>query len=310
MEVLYDIAHLRCLPGPLHFAIGVFDGVHLGHQAVIDAALASAEEGGTAVVVTFDPHPVQVLSPRNAPRLLTASAHKLFLLERMLKANSVLIVNFDRTFSDQTGEEFVRALIESSPDGVARICVGEQWQFGKGRSGDIELLRKLGKENGFEVTGVGTVEAGGMRVSSTRIREAIGAGDFDVAHSLLGRRYTVFGTVIEGQKLGRTIGFPTANLTVHQEQLPPTGVYAVRATGAGDSWDGVANLGYRPTVAGGLVKRILEVHLFGLEHEIYGEKLEIEFVRFIRPEQKFDGVDALKGQIWKDVETARQILLT
>lgn len=310
MEVLYDIADLRRLPGPLHFAIGVFDGVHQGHRAVIDAALASAEEGGSAVVVTFDPHPVQVLSPRNAPRLLTASAHKLFLLERMLKVDSVLIVNFDRAFSEQTGEEFVRALIENSSDGVARICVGEQWQFGKGRSGDIELLRKIGEENGFEVTGVGTVEAGGMRVSSTRIREAIGAGDFDVANSLLGRCYTVFGTVIEGQKLGRAIGFPTANLTVHQEQLPPTGVYAVRATGAGDSWNGVANLGYRPTVAGGLVKRILEVHLFGLEHEIYGEELEVEFVRFIRPEQKFDGVDALKGQIGKDVEAARKILLT
>jgi len=308
MEVLYDIADLKRLHGPLHFAIGVFDGVHLGHKAVIEAARASAKEGGTAVVVTFDPHPVQVLSPRNAPRLLTASAHKLFLLDRVLKVDSVLIVSFNLEFSEQTGEEFVRALLENSPCGVARICVGEQWQFGKGRSGDVQLLRDLGNEHGFEVAGVGIVETGGMRVSSTRIREAIGAGDFEVANSLLGRRYTVFGTVIEGQKLGRTIGFPTANLTVHQEQLPPTGVYAVRAAGAGESWDGVANLGYRPTVAGGEVKRILEVHLFGLEYEIYGEELEVEFVQFIRPEKKFDGVEALKEQIGRDVETARAVL--
>jgi riboflavin kinase/FMN adenylyltransferase len=153
------------------------------------------------------------------------------------------------------------------------------------------------------------VEVGGMRVSSTRIREAIAAGDFGVAAALLGRVYTVFGTVIKGRQLGRTIGFPTANLTVHSEQLPPTGVYAVRAAGSGDSWNGVANLGYRPTVEGGEVKRLLEVHLFGLDGEIYGEDLEVEFIEFIRPEQKFDGLKALQEQIHKDVAAARVIFL-
>ena len=309
MEILNDIADLERLSGPLHLAIGVFDGVHLGHQAVINAAKESAAStGGTSVVVTFDPHPVQVLSPQNAPRLLTASAHKLSILDRVLKIDSALFISFSRKFSEQTGEEFIRDLIGHSHDGISRICVGEQWQFGKGRSGDIALLKKLGEELSFSVTGVRTIEAKGMRVSSTRIREAVGAGDFSVARALMGRSYAVLGTVIEGQKLGRTIGFPTANFTVYHEQLPPTGVYAVRARGAGDSWDGVANLGYRPTVKGGEIKRLLEVHLFDLDYEIYGEEMEVEFVQYIRPEQKFDGVDALKEQIGRDVKVAKQVL--
>ena len=309
MDLIPDIADLQRVPGPLHLAIGVFDGVHLGHRAVIDAARESQQKiGGSVVVVTFDPHPIEVLSPRNAPRLLTASRHKLVILERNLGVNRVLVVPFDRDFAEQSGEAFVMCLLEATPNqGIARICVGESWKFGKARSGNIELLRKLGADSSFEVTGVKTVEAGGVRVSSTRIREAIGAGDFAVAAALLGREYSVFGTVIEGRKLGRTIGFPTANLTVHHEQLPPTGVYAVTATGSGDSWNGVANLGYRPTVEGGKMKRLLEVHLFGLDHEIYGEDIEVEFVKFIRPEKKFNGLEALKEQISRDAEEARAV---
>lgn len=310
MNLLHDISELKNLEGPLHLAIGVFDGVHLGHKEVIEAAFDSAKEvGGQVVVVTFDPHPVEVLAPANAPRLLAGHEHKLLILEREMGVKNVLIVRFDRDFAEQTGEEFVRALIGSGPvGGIARICVGEAWQFGKGRSGDVELLRTLGSELNFEVTGVPTVEMGGMRVSSTRIREAVGAGDFEVAEKLLGRKYTVYGTVIGGRKLGRTIGFPTANLTVHSEQLPPTGVYAVRVVGYGDSWDGVANLGYRPTVEGGEVKRLLEIHLFGLNYEIYGEDLEVEFVQFLRREKKFSGVDELKEQIALDVEKAKKAL--
>lgn len=310
MDLLRHIGELNQLKGPLHLAIGVFDGLHLGHQAVIRAAQQSAaESGGTAVVVTFDPHPIEVLSPGNAPRMLTASAHKLILLQRQLGVKHVLVVPFDREFAEQTGEQFVESLIAAAPPGgMARICVGQTWQFGKGRSGDVALLENLGSRFGFGVSGITTVEVRGMRVSSTRIREAIAAGDFEVAAALLGRVYTVYGTVIKGRQLGRTIGFPTANLTVHSEQLPPTGVYAVRATGAGDSWNGVANLGYRPTVEGGEVKRLLEIHLFGLDSEIYGEDLEVEFVGFVRPEQKFEGLEALRKQISRDVDAARRLL--
>lgn len=309
MEILTDIADLGRVGGPLHLAIGVFDGVHRGHQAVVEAARRSAtESGGTVVVVTFDPHPIELLSPENAPRLLTASAHKLHLLERCFGVGHVLVVPFTWEFAEQTGGQFVESLLAAAPSaGIARICVGRDWQFGKGRSGDIALLESLGERCGFAVSGVETVEVRGAPVSSTRIREAIAAGDFAVAGELLGRVYTVFGTVIRGRQLGRTIGFPTANLTVHSEQLPPTGVYAVRATGSGDSWNGVANLGYRPTVEGGEVKRLLEVHLFGLDAEIYGEDLEVEFVEFIRPEQKFEGLEALREQIRRDVAAARAI---
>ncbi|MBP6784969.1 MAG: bifunctional riboflavin kinase/FAD synthetase [Verrucomicrobiales bacterium] len=311
MDMLVEIADLKRLKGPLHLAIGVFDGLHLGHQAVIEAAQRSAaESGGTVVVVTFDPHPIEVLSPGNAPRMLTASGHKRLILERQMGVRQVLVVPFTREFAEQTGEQFVESLIDAAPaGGIARICVGRSWQFGRRRSGNVALLESLGERFSFEVTGVDTVEVRGMRVSSTRIREAIGAGDFEVAAALLGRVYTVFGTVIRGRQLGRTIGFPTANLTVHSEQLPPTGVYAVRVTGSGDSWNGVANLGYRPTVEGGEVKRLLEVHLFGLDSEIYGEDLEVEFVEFLRAEQKFDGLELLKRQIVKDVAAAKASLV-
>lgn len=310
MNVMLQIDSLKDVPGPLHLAIGVFDGVHLGHQAVIAEAVRSSREvGGSVVVVTFDPHPVEVLSPRNAPRLLTAPAHKLHLLERVLGIDHVLVVPFTADFSECSGEDFILSLLRAAPaEGLARISVGEGWRFGKARSGTTDLLRSLGEQHGFAVSGVEMVKVEGMRVSSTRIREAVGAGDFAIAESLLGRKYTVFGTVIEGRKLGRTIGFPTANFTVHREQLPPTGVYAVRAIGAGDGWNGVANLGYRPTVEGSALKRLLEVHLFGLEHDIYGEDLEIEFVQFLRPERKFEGMDELKAQIARDVETARKAL--
>lgn len=311
MDMLVEIADLKRLKGPLHLAIGVFDGLHLGHQAVIEAAQRSAaESGGTVVVVTFDPHPIEVLSPGNAPRMLTASGHKRLILERQMGVRQVLVVPFTREFAEQTGEQFVESLIDAAPaGGIARICVGRSWQFGRRRSGNVALLESLGERFSFEVTGVDTVEVRGMRVSSTRIREAIGAGDFEVAAALLGRVYTVFGTVIRGRQLGRTIGFPTANLTVHSEQLPPTGVYAVRVTGSGDSWNGVANLGYRPTVEGGEVKRLLEVHLFGLDSDIYGEDLEVEFVEFLRAEQKFDGLELLKRQIVKDVAAAKASLV-
>ena len=309
MDVLFDIADLKRVPGPLHLAIGVFDGLHLGHQAVINEAKTSAaESGGTPVVVTFDPHPVEVLSPRNAPRLLTAPAHKIRLLHQKFGISHVLVISFNEDFASLTGEEFVEALVAAAPsDGIAKISVGENWQFGKGRSGNLALLDELGEKHGFSVKGIETVEVNGLRVSSTRIREAISSGDFAIAQKLLGRNYTVAGTVIEGKKVGRTIGFPTANIDPHREQLPPTGVYAVTVTGAGDGWNGVANLGYRPTVEEGKMRRLLELNLFGLDFEIYGEELEIQFVKFLRPEMKFDGIEELKAQIAKDVEAARAV---
>lgn len=310
MEVIEDIRELRNLPGPLHLAIGVFDGLHLGHRAVIeDAARSAAEGGGTLVVVTFDPHPVEVLSPDRAPRLLTDTPHKLRLLERELGVGTVLVVRFDADFAALSGEDFVLSLLANAPArGISRICVGNDWRFGRSRSGDLGLLEKLGEEKGFAVSGLGTVERDGARVSSTRVRESLAAGDLAAASRLLGRNYSVHGTVERGRQLGRTLGFPTANLAVRREQLPPAGVYATRTRIGGEIFDGVANLGHRPTVDGAGAELRLEVHLFGLDREIYGEDVEVEFVDFLREERRFDGLEALKEQIGRDVEAAKAVL--
>jgi len=309
MQVIEKIADLETLPGPLHLAIGVFDGVHLGHRAVIEAAEESARlAGGTAVVVTFDPHPVEVLKPELAPRLLTDTPHKLLVLGREFRLGAVLLVRFDADFASLSGESFVGQLLAAAEEGgIARICVGRSWRFGKGRSGDLALLERLGEAHGFSVSGIDTVELGGDRVSSTRVRESVAAGDLDTAALLLGRRYSVHGPVVRGRQLGRTIGFPTANLSVNREQLPPPGVYAVVAGGSAGRWEGVANLGHRPTVEGGGAELKLEVHLFGVDRELYGEDLEVEFVAWIRPEQRFDGLDALKEQIRRDADEALAI---
>jgi len=310
MNLLREIEDLKKLTGPLHMAIGFFDGVHLGHRAVIDPVLESSRsQGGDAVVVTFDPHPGEVLSAREAPRLLTSTFHKVRIFATNLGARNVLVLRFDHDFAGQTGQEFIESLVGAaeSVGGIAGISVGKGWKFGSRRDGNLEMLTALGKKFGFRVSGVETVQVDGETVSSTRIREAVASGNFDLARRLLGREFTLLGTVVKGRKLGRTLGFPTANLAVESEQFPPAGVYAVRATGAGDSWEGVGNLGYRPTVEGAAEELLLEVHLFGLEHEIYGEEIEVEFVSYLRGEKKFDSVDALEEQIARDIENAHAI---
>lgn len=308
MQVLTEIRELGGLPGPLYLAIGVFDGLHLGHIAVIAAArLAAEENGGTAIALTFSPHPAQLLAPEKAPLSLTSTEHKLKLIEECTGVSHALVIHFDRAFANLSSAEFVEALLEAAPsDGIAGICVGREWRFGKGRSGDLALLEQLGAKHGFHVEGVKLVEIDGERVSSTRVREAITVGDFVTATRLLGRPYEVLGTVVEGRRLGRTIGFPTANVAVYSEQLPPLGVYAVNVKGQGTQWLGVANLGYRPTVESGDSSLQLEAHLFGLDHEIYGEELAVEFSMRIRGEKKFENLDALKSQIAMDVAQAKE----
>jgi riboflavin kinase/FMN adenylyltransferase len=304
--VLRAIDQLRELPGPLFLAIGVFDGVHLGHQAVIRRALEAAQrEGGTAVVVSFDPHPVRVLRPEQAPRLLTSTAHKLQLI-RDLGVQHQLVIHFDLHFAATPPEEFIRALASAARP-LREICVGFYWSFGKGRAGNLALLERMGAELGFAEVGVPAVEIDGEIVSSTLIRAAVEAGDLARGARLLGRDFTILGTVVEGDHLGRTLGFPTANLSAHNEQYPPNGVYAVEARRDGRSLPGVANIGVRPTVkhAGG--ERLLEVHLFDFEEEIYGEDLEITFRKFLRPEQKFASLDALREQISRDSTEARRV---
>src|SRR5256886_244749 len=249
MEILRSISELNQLRGPLFLAIGVFDGVHRGHQAVISTSARHAHSAeGTSVVVTFDPHPAKVLRPRNAPHLLTATQHKIALI-RAVGVSHLLIIEFNREFAATSPEDFVQQLVTHSKP-LREICVGHEWSFGKGRRGNLALLRKLGAQFDFDVVGIPAVTLrNGEAVSSTAIRHAIEAGDLVRAAEMLGREYTILGTVVRGENLGKKIGFPTANLSAHNEQFPPNGVYFAHATLNGSIYPGVVNLGYRPTVS-------------------------------------------------------------
>jgi riboflavin kinase/FMN adenylyltransferase len=304
MQVLRSIPELARLPGPLFLAIGVFDGVHLGHQAVISTSARHAKEAaGTPVVVTFDPHPAKVLRPHQAPHLITATQHKIALI-RDLGVAHLLVLHFDQMFAATAPEEFVEQLVANARP-LQEICVGHEWSFGKGRAGNLALLNELGLKHNFNVVGVEAVTLNGEVVSSTTIRKAVAEGNLVKATQMLGREYTILGTVIAGEKLGRKLGFPTANLSAHSEQFPPNGVYVAEARLAGSLHRGVANLGYRPTVTAEKSERLLELHLFDLKREIYGEEMEVRFLRYLRPEQKFEDLHALKAQIARDVEEAR-----
>lgn len=298
------IHDLTRTPAPYHLALGVFDGVHLGHQAVIRQALAARERsGGSCGVLTFDPYPIQVLFPDKAPRRLLASLdHKAEVLAAM-GVDFLLALPFDRTRAAQDAEEFVHELAGA---GVKTLAVGDDWRFGKDRRGDIALLARLAGPLGFQLAALPPVMMEGDRISSTRIRQAIRDGNLAAAARMLGRPYTVAGTVVEGRKLGREIGFPTANVVQGVEQFPPDGVWAVRVREDGRRFDGVANLGVRPTVDGST--RALEVHLFDFAGDLYGRKLEIEFVKQLRGERKFESLDALKEQIARDAGEAMYLL--
>ena len=305
MEIIRSIPELSRLPGPLFLAIGVFDGMHLGHQAVISTSAEHARSvNGTPVVVTFDPHPEKVLRPQAAPHLLTATQHKIGLI-RDLGVGHLLIIAFDKQFAATEPEDFVKQLVKHSKP-LREICVGHEWSFGKNRRGNLGLLKKLGAQFDFEVVGIPPVTMNGELVSSTAIRHAVQTCDLRKAAVMLGREYTILGTVVRGDDLGKKIGFPTANLSAHNEQFPPNGVYFAQAMLDGVIYPGVLNLGYRPTVSSEK-DRVLEIHLFDFDRDIYGSDLEVHFVRYLRPEKKFESVDMLARQIALDVKQARDL---
>ncbi|MGH8094648.1 MAG: bifunctional riboflavin kinase/FAD synthetase [Chthoniobacterales bacterium] len=306
MRILRSIPELATVSGPVFLAIGVFDGVHVGHQAVVStAARHAAEAGGTAVVATFDPHPAKILRPGKSPRLLTATQHKIGLI-RDLGVSHLLVLKFDRELASTSPDDFVRQLVVASRP-LREICVGQEWSFGKDRAGNLALLKKLGVELGFNVVGVEPVTLGGTVISSTAIRGAVETGDFATARQMLGRDYTILGTVEEGKHLGRSLGFPTANLSAHSEQFPPNGVYAAEGLLDGKTVRGVVNLGLRPTIEEGAAQRVLEFHLFDFERDLYGEDVELRFLQYLRPERKFENLAALREQIARDVAEARSI---
>ena len=309
VKTLHSISELAQLTGPLFLAIGVFDGVHLGHQAVISTSTSHAQFGsGTPVVITFDPHPLKVLRPHHAPHLLTATPHKIALI-RDLGVEHLLVINFDRKFAATSPESFIEQLAAHSKP-LREICVGHEWSFGKDRRGNLDLLKKLGAQFHFDVVGIPPVKVNGAVVSSTAIRRAVEKGDLATAAAMLGREYTILGTVVAGDNLGKKLGYPTANLSAHSEQFPPNGVYLAEARIQGILHHGVVNLGYRPTVNSGKSERVLEIYLLDFDRDIYGEDVEVRFVRYLRPERKFDSLEALVRQIELDVRQARELCAT
>lgn len=289
---------LAAQEGPLHLALGVFDGVHAGHQAVIARAVEAARKhGGKSFVVTFSPHPIRVIAPAKAPGTLLATLDDKVGLLKSLGIDGLLVIHFDAAFASMAAEDFVRKICTGN---VATIAVGEDWRFGSKRLGDVEMLRAMGEELGFRLEAVAPVMWDGERISSTRIRQAIRDGNFDAATQMLGHPYEVSGTVIEGRKLGRELGFPTANLRLGEQQVPKDGVWAVEVNG---EFRGVANLGTRPTLGGG--ERLLEVHILGFSGDLYGKTLRIRFLRFLREERKFPSIAELREQIRLDAEAAQ-----
>jgi riboflavin kinase/FMN adenylyltransferase len=309
MRILHSIDELSSLSGPIVLAAGTFDGVHLGHQALIRRAMEEASAcGGTAVVMTFDRHPASLLRPEKAPKLLTRNDGKIALLAGM-GVPALLLLEFTSDLAGVPARDFIASLVAScSP--LHAFCVGRQWAFGKGGEGNVALLNQLGAGRKFEVIRIDPVMAADSPISSTRIREAIASGDFAESSACLGRPFLLSGTVVSGAGLGSKIGFPTANLEVSGMQLPPNGVYAVKVFRGSDLLKGVCNIGLRPTVDASPTTPIVEVHLFDCSADLVGEELSLEFVQFLRGEQKFSGLDALKGQIAKDCEQARAILVT
>ena len=306
MRYLESIDQLSSLDGPLALAIGVFDGVHIGHQAVIGHAVGqAARAGGTAVVVSFRPHPQRILNPDVAPGLLTSTPHKVRILQR-IGVENLLMIAFSREFSRLTPQEFIARLCAAAP-ALHSISVGAGWSFGRNREGNLELLGELGAHHGFEVTGVPEVHFQGKPVSSTRIREAVAGGDFAAVNAMLGRPLSLFGTVVEGRRIGREIGFPTANVSIQNEQLPPPGVYAAHTMLHTEPLPSVVNLGRRPTVADEHGAVGLEVHVIDFYANLYGIEIEVEILEPLREERKFDSLEELRGQIEYDVARAREI---
>lgn len=297
------LAHADLPPRPLHLAIGMFDGVHLGHRSVIASALHSARSGGgLAGVLTFWPHPSAVFRPENPTRLLMPPEMKRAVLAR-LGIDFLIEQNFSRDFARTEAGEFVQLLRRHLP-ALAAVYVGENWRFGRDRAGDVALLIAEARAAGIAVFSAPRLNHNGAPISSSRIRELLAAGAMAEANALLGYAYFTEGAVLPGRQLGRTIGFPTLNLAWEPELQPRYGVYAVEVSGAaGPPVHGVANYGLRPTVEQA-DRPLLEVHLLEPAALNYGDMVTVRWLHFLRPEAKFGGLETLRAQLVRDRDSA------
>lgn len=304
MEIVRGLINLKPQHRGCVVTIGNFDGVHLGHQAILKAVREKAVElGAPSMLICFEPQPQEFFDEFNAPARLTRFREKVELLEEQ-GLDLVLCLKFDDKTRSMTADDFIELLVRDI--GVRSLYVGDDFRFGHDRSGDFSSLRSAGERYGFEVTDLHTLTFEDIRVSSTRIRESLAAGDFEAAEAMLGHPYSIIGKVVYGRQLGRTLDAPTANIQLHRYRAPIDGVFAVEVDGLDQRYQGVANVGVRPTLNEGNVKPILEVHVFDFEGEIYGKCVKVIFRYKIRPEIKFNGLDELKAAIRQDVVQARE----
>ncbi len=302
-----SIAPLPRSPDGTVVTVGSFDGVHLGHQAVLHEIAERAEAAGRAsVLVTFEPHPLEIVNPQAAPPLLTTAVERREALAQT-PLDVAYFLRFDRHVAAMTPEEFVRGVLLDRCD-MRELVIGHDHGFGRGRSGDVETLRQLGAIHGFDVDVVPPVDFGDQHISSSRVRRAVGGGDLVSAARMLGRPYTVSGLVGRGEQRGRQLGIPTINLVdvPPQKLLPPDGVYAVRVEWRDGHAGGMMNQGPKPTFADG--RRSLEAHLFGFDGDLYGEWVRIEWVERLRDVERFASVDELKRQLDRDRARAQAVL--
>jgi riboflavin kinase/FMN adenylyltransferase len=303
------LAAVRLPARPLHLAIGMFDGVHLGHQAVVESALHSARrEGGLAGVLTFDPHPSRILRPDQAVPLLMQADLMSWFLQHNLGVDFVVQEPFTRDFAAMPAEGLLPWLCGTLPH-LHAIYVGENWRFGAGRQGDVAALVRHGRAAGVRVFSADRINLDGEAISSTRIRGLVAGGGVAAANALLGYAYFAVGDVLPGRRLGRTIGFPTLNIPWRPECAPAAGVYIVRVRRAGEPagafLPGVANYGVRPTVESS-GEQMLEVHLLGDCPWDRGDRLWVEWLEFLRPERRFPDLNALREQIAADRDAAAE----
>ncbi|MFM9912731.1 MAG: bifunctional riboflavin kinase/FAD synthetase [Methylophilaceae bacterium] len=305
MEILRHFpAHAKT---PCVLAIGNFDGVHIGHQAVFQRLIDQAQSLNiTSCVMTFEPHPREFFTPEQAPARLTSLREKLELMEAA-GVQKVHVCHFDAAFAAMSAEAFMANILHQAL-AVKRVMVGEDFRFGSKRSGDLNTLKAGGANFNFGVEPISPVMLAGERISSTTVRQALATGNLALAKTLLGRDYSISGHVVHGDKLGRTLGYPTANVQMHHDQPPLTGIYAVTLSGVGaNPIPGVASLGVRPTVKTN-GKPTLEVHLFDFNADIYNQHVRVHFLHKIRDELKFANVEELKRHMRLDEQAARAFL--
>jgi len=309
MELIRGLHNLRERHRGCVLSIGNFDGFHRGHQALVEQLKRHAGRLKLPVAVQiFEPTPREVFAPAQAPGRVATLRDKLAQLAGS-GVDRVLCVRFSKRFASIAAPRYVEEVLVGKL-GVKAIVVGEDFRFGAGRGGDLALLKDFGARLGFEVEAVATVETGGERVSSTAVREALAMSDLARAERLLGRPYALGGRVRRGLQLGRKLGMPTVNVPMRRRPALRMGVYAVRVRAGGREWSGVANLGVRPSLDKGLERSgcVLEAHVFGEPGTLYGEVVDVQFVKFLRDEQRFESLDALAAQMQQDGAQARALL--